>query len=333
MGGRFPSDWGVSAHPKADARTGELLFFNYGTDAPYLHYGVVDAEDRLAHYVDIPLPGPRLPHDMAFTENYAILNDCPLFWIPEALAHGKYVPRYHPDLPMRLGVLPRRGRPDQIVWFDADPTYVLHWTNAYEDGDEIVLEGFHQETPEPPDDGTGTLYRRLFRSLALDRMGTHLHRWRLNLRTGSLTEERLSESVTEFGMINPHHGGIRHRYTYAATGGAGLVPLRRARQTRRADRSRGALLVRRGRLRQRDGDGAPHRVRGRGRRLPDHDHHRHEPGPVRMPVFDARRPADGPLARIGLPERVSSGTHSTWAAGSDLPGWRDADRAGDVLNL
>ncbi len=50
-------------------------------------------------------------------------------------------------------------------------------------------------------------------------------------------------------------------------------------------------------------------------------------------VFDARRPADGPLARIGLPERVSSGTHSTWAAGSDLPGWRDADRAGDVLNL
>ena len=26
--------------------------------------------DDLVHYVDVPLPGPRLPHDMAFTENY-----------------------------------------------------------------------------------------------------------------------------------------------------------------------------------------------------------------------------------------------------------------------
>ncbi len=29
-------------------------------------------------------------------------------------------------------------------------------------------------------------------------------------------------------------------------------------------------------------------------------------------VFDAQRLADGPLARIRLPERISSGTHSTW---------------------
>ncbi|MEZ7237531.1 carotenoid oxygenase family protein [Rhodococcus sp. GXMU-t2271] len=331
--GRFPSDWGVSAHPKADARTGELLFFNYGTDAPYMHYGVVDAEDRLVHYVDVPLPGPRLPHDMAFTENYAILNDCPLFWIPEALACGKYVPRYHPDLPMRLGVIPRRGRADQITWFDADPTYVLHWTNAYEDGDEIVLEGFHQETPEPPDDGTGTIYRRLFRSLALDRMGTHLHRWRLNLRTGSLTEERVSESVTEFGMINPHHGGVRHRYTYAATGVPGWFLfdglVKHDVQTGAEEHysfgegvfgSETVMAPRTGSAGEDDGYLITITT--------DMNRDRSE-----CLVFDAQRPADGPLARIRLPERVSSGTHSTWAAGSDLPGWRDADRAGDVLNL
>ncbi len=68
--GRFPFDWGVSAHPKVDDRTGELLFFNYSKEAPYMHYGVVDEADDLVHYVDVPLPGPRLPHDMAFTENY-----------------------------------------------------------------------------------------------------------------------------------------------------------------------------------------------------------------------------------------------------------------------
>jgi carotenoid cleavage dioxygenase len=39
-------------------------------------------------------------------------------------------------------------------------------------------------------------------------------------------------------------------------------------------------------------------------------------------VFAAQRVSDGPIARIRLPERVSSGTHSTWAPGSSLPGWR-----------
>ncbi len=111
-GGAFPGG-GVSAHPKVDERTGELLFFNYGTEAPYLHYGVVDPADELVHYVDIPLPGPRLPHDMAFTENYAILNDCPLFWEPAVLAKGAHVARFHPELPTRLGVIPRRGAPER----------------------------------------------------------------------------------------------------------------------------------------------------------------------------------------------------------------------------
>lgn len=32
--GRFPTEWGVSAHPKVDSRTGELLFFNYSKRDP-----------------------------------------------------------------------------------------------------------------------------------------------------------------------------------------------------------------------------------------------------------------------------------------------------------
>ncbi|MGH3557697.1 MAG: carotenoid oxygenase family protein, partial [Mycobacterium sp.] len=50
--GRFPSDWGVSAHPKVDNKTGELLFFNYSKQDPYMRYGVVDQSNELAHYVD-----------------------------------------------------------------------------------------------------------------------------------------------------------------------------------------------------------------------------------------------------------------------------------------
>ena len=133
--------WGISAHTKVDEATGEMLFFNYSTQAPYMHYGVVDKERELVHYIPIELPGPRLPHDMAFTTNYAILNDLPLFWDAEALKNGAYAVRFH-RLPSRFAIVPRRGQPEDIVWFEAEPAYVLHWINAYEQGDEIILDGY-----------------------------------------------------------------------------------------------------------------------------------------------------------------------------------------------
>jgi len=119
-GGQFPGE-GVSAHPKVDEHTGELLFFNYSTVAPYMHYGVLDPDGSLAHYTPIELPGARLPHDMAFTEHYAVLNDCPMFWDPDLLARDVHAVRFYPDIPTRIGVVPRRdqrrhqvvrGRPD-----------------------------------------------------------------------------------------------------------------------------------------------------------------------------------------------------------------------------
>ncbi|AHH99740.1 carotenoid oxygenase family protein [Kutzneria albida] len=313
--GRFPADRGVSAHTKVDEHTGELLFFNYGTDEPYLHYGVVDQRDHLVHYVDVPLPGPRLPHDMAFTENYAILNDCPMFWEPELIAKGVYAPKYHPELPLRLGVIPRRGGSDQVRWFEAAPTYVLHWVNAYEQGNEIVLDGFFQGDPMPTEGGP-------FRFLALDRMRTRLHRWRLDLDTGRCREERLTDSITEFGMINPGHGGRPYRYTYAATGKPGWFLfdglVRHDLLTGSEQRyafgegvygSETAMAPRVGATGEDDGYLVTITT--------DMNQDRSE-----CLVFDARRVADGPVARVRLPERVSSGTHATWAPGASLPGWR-----------
>ena len=116
--GWVPLD-GISAHPKVDEHTGELLFFNYSKHAPYMHYGVVDSDNRLAHYIPIPLAGPRLPHDMAFTENYAILNDLPVFWDAELLKRNVHAVRKHDGLPSRFAIVPRRGQPEDIRWFSS----------------------------------------------------------------------------------------------------------------------------------------------------------------------------------------------------------------------
>ena len=67
--GTFSGD--MMAHPKVDEATGELMWFDYGPDIDYLRYGIIGAHGRQTHLTHIDIPGPRLPHDMAVTQNYS----------------------------------------------------------------------------------------------------------------------------------------------------------------------------------------------------------------------------------------------------------------------
>jgi carotenoid cleavage dioxygenase len=318
-GGRFPRE-GVSAHTKVDEATGELLFFNYGKEPPYMHYGVVSPEGELVHYVDVPLPGPRLPHDMAFTEHWAILNDCPLFWDPAALARGVHANRFFPELPTRFAILPRRG-PGEIRWFEAAPTFVLHWINAFEQGDEIVLDGFFQHDPAPALPAGASLHDRLFRFLDLHAFQARPHRWRFDLRSGRTREEPLSDRVMEFGMINARYGGRPHRYAYNMLGvpGAFLFGgiVKHDLATGREEvfefgpgiyGSETAMAPRLGGTEEDDGYLVSF--------VSDLPEDRSE-----CWIFHACALGDGPIARVALPERISSGTHACWAPAASLPGW------------
>jgi len=316
-GGTFPAE-GASAHPKLDEHTGELLFFNYSVEAPYMHYGVVDRDGRLVTYEDIPLPGPRLPHDMAFTENWSILPDLPLFWDPQSLADGHYSNRFHRDTPTRFALIPRHGTTADIRWFEADPTFVLHWTNAYEDGDEVVLDGFFQHNPTARGVERFTGPLKGFETLDMNVLEARSHRWRFNLVTGETTEEQLSDRCAEFPMINGRHAGRRYRYAYEAQCAQGLFAMD---AIIKHDMETGAEEV------VQFGEGvfvsetvmAP-RV---GSAAEDDGYLITFTSDMvnelsECVILDAANPTDEPVARIRLPERISSGTHSTWAPGADL---------------
>jgi carotenoid cleavage dioxygenase-like enzyme len=315
FGGRFPAE-GVSAHPKVDERTGEMLFFNYGLEAPYMHYGEVGPDGVLQHYRDVELPGPRLPHDMAFTENYAIVCDLPMFWHPELIDAGMYVPSFFPELPSRFGVIPRHGGAaagGPIQWFEADPTYVLHFVNAYEDGEEIVLDGYFQQSPSLRSQRGASFEENLYRYLDAHAFDARMHRWRFDLRSGRCTEERLGEHVREFGMINGAHAGLRHRFAYSAMPVEGWFGFR---GVARFDTETGqeqcfelpdgvyasetAMAPRVGSAAEDDGYLVTITMDLRN----DESH---------CVVLDAADLAAGPVARVRLPERVSSGTHACWA--------------------
>ena len=315
--GRFPKE-GVSAHPKLDEHTGELLFFNYSLEAPYMHYGIVSRDGEVSNYIDVPTASPRLPHDMAFTENYAILNDLPLYWDPQSLAEGHFSNRFHRDEPSRFAVIPRHGTTEDIRWFEAAPTFVLHWVNAYEDGDEIVLDGFFQHNPTARGVERATGHMKGFETLDMNVLEARAHRWRFNMVTGQTQEEPLSDTCCEFPMINGRHAGRKHRFSYNARCAHGLFAfdalIKHDIETGREETvefeegvfiSETVMAPREGSTEEDDGYLITF-TSDVNRDLSE------------CVIFDAQQPTAEPLAKIRLPERIASGTHSTWAPLGDL---------------
>lgn len=311
---------GISAHTKLDEATGELLFFNYSKHAPYMHYGVVGPDNQLKHYVPIPLDGPRLPHDMAFTKNFAILNDLPLYWNPELLReHNLHAVQFYPDQKSRFAIIPRYGTPDQIRWFEAEPTYVLHWLNAWEEGDEIILDGYFQEEPMPKSyEGAPAGLERMMAYLDQGLLKPKLHRWRFNLKTGETREERLDDRILEFGMFNQAYAGRPYRYAYSAVPEPGFFLFRGLVKHDLENGTSETIEFGPGRF----GSETPFAPRVNA--VDEDDGYLVsfiadlENDVSECVLIDAKNFAAGPVCRIRLPERICAGTHSTWAAGNAI---------------
>jgi len=149
-------------------------------------------------------------------------------------------------------------------------------------------------------------------------METRLHRWRLNRRTGTCTEERMRDGFTEFGIVNGRYVGREHRYVWSASGKPGWFLfdgfVRHDVQTGEDDV-----------LRLPDGVyGSEVGVAPKPGGSAEDDAYvvtfTTDPERERSEclVLDARRISDGPIARLRLPEQISSGTHAAWAPGSAL---------------
>lgn len=200
----------VMAHPKVDERTGELFWFDYGPTPPYMRYGVVGPKGTVDHVTDIDLPGPRLPHDMAITDQYAVLMDLPLFQDLEAARHGRHKLTFDRDTPARFGVLPRHGDGSTIRWFEASACYIYHVVNAYEQGDELILDVCRVKQPKPVSDRRS----KLAQMLEYLRLDAQLWRYRFDLRTGKTTEGPVDDANTEFPSIDDRLTGQPNRYAY-----------------------------------------------------------------------------------------------------------------------
>ncbi|GAC1633398.1 MAG: carotenoid oxygenase family protein [Nevskia sp.] len=316
--GRFPQPEGVSAHSKFDPATGELLFFNYGKQAPYLHCGTLAADGTLKDYRAVPLPGPRLPHDMAFTPRFMILNDLPLFWDADLLAKNLHAARLHAGLPSRFALVPRNGH-GAARWFEASPTYVLHWVNAWDDGDEVVLDGYRQREPMPPPlAGAPRRHAQMMAYLDLHSMRPQLWRWRFNLVTGTTREAALDDRVWEFGSFDRRCAGRAHRHVYNMLGEPGWFLFKGIEKFDTHSGAAESLEFGAGIF----GSETPFAPRDGGTAEDD--------GYLLSYVTDLNRNGSecwiiaaqdlgaGPIAKVRLPARIPSGTHACWASAEQL---------------
>lgn len=295
---------GFSAHPKVDPATGSLHTIAYHWALPHLQYIVVGADGNVTQVEPVEVDGGPMVHDCSITERWMVVYDLPVTFDLDAAMKGVNFPYgWNADRAARVGLVPLEGRGSDVRWFEVEPCYVFHPLNAYDDGDRVVLEvvrhpSMFDRNKLGPDEGAPLLWR-----------------WTIDLTTGRVTEQQLSDVPLEFPRVDERTVGRRHGIGWASEVG-------------RSDDENGFG----GRLVRVDGatgdtrvvDLGPGRTAGEWVMVPSSPGSAEDDGWLMSFVHDratdrtdlvvlsATDPEAGAVATVQLPARVPLGFHGNW---------------------
>ena len=300
----------MTAHPKVCPTTGELLAFSYfNFSQPYLNYIRIGADGVLKQLEGIELPQMVMMHDFNITENYVVFMDLPLALDLDLLATG--IPfRFKRESGARLGVMPRNGPSSDVRWFEIEPCYVFHQVNAWDKDGVVTLYVSRQNSAFGADSGDYSEVGRL-------------HRWTIDLKRGSVSEQPIDDRPADFGRVNDTMVGRESRFGYLmALDGEGNSeePLYGPRlykydlqtgdcaEHNLGEGTRGAepVFVPATNAKEEDAGWVLSLV------------HSETTGKSRLIIIDAQHFAAPPVATIELPFRVPYGAHGNWVADSQL---------------
>ncbi|KAL8867679.1 MAG: hypothetical protein Q9174_005506, partial [Haloplaca sp. 1 TL-2023] len=149
FGGSGPLGWfreWVTAHPKVDPNTKELILYHNTFIPPFVNYSIVPSSHTAAmsdepgqptRMLNRPVPGiasAKLMHDFGVSRAYTVIMDLPLSLDPVNLVKTRHVVDYNPKDPSRFGVFPRY-RPHDIQWFETNPCCIFHTANTWQTAD------------------------------------------------------------------------------------------------------------------------------------------------------------------------------------------------------
>ncbi|MBE2245152.1 MAG: carotenoid oxygenase family protein [Burkholderiaceae bacterium] len=313
----------MTAHPKIDPVTGEMIFFGYSTREPLgadmmLH--VADKDGRLLRSEHFMAPFASMVHDFVVTRSHVIFPIFPLTGSMERAMKGLPPYAWEPDKGTHIGILPRGGSVADLRWFQGDPCYVFHPMNAFDDADGGVVCDMAKYAVAP-------LFPRPDGSPTGDRSpAARLVRWRFDMRDGTQAgyrEQVLDDSACEFPRLDERFAMLPYRHGYLNTMPAG--------DAQRATDDRWGLShidLQSGQKRSwnpppGDACGEPVFV-PRGANAPEGDGWllsviwRQNENRSDLAVFDATDLGAGPVALVHLSHRVPAGFHGNWRPGGTL---------------
>jgi len=308
FGGRL--EGAMTAHPHTDPVTGELVFFGYSPVAPFLRFHVAAPDGTLVRSETIEVPFPCMMHDAIVTREHVVFLCCPATFRPENLATSEPI-RWEPALGTHLGVMPRDGSSDDVVWLQTDASYVFHVMNGWDEPGRVVADVCRfdrlpilERSDQALEEGTPA----------------RLTRWTLDLAGGTVKEERLDDRPCEFPRLDDRHACQPYRFGLAAGYAGGDRETGLFDRVVRYDHARGTRSERRlpGRLSEPvfvpNGESA-----GEGEGFVLALYARMDDGArAELAVLDAEQLDAGPLATVRLPHRIPHGFHANWLSGVTL---------------
>jgi carotenoid cleavage dioxygenase-like enzyme len=196
---------GLSAHPHVDPLTGEMLAVSY--DAARwrsVRFLVITPEGQVRRAVKIPVKHGPMIHDSAFTQRFAVVLDLPVtFSLTAAISGYSFPYRWNERHQARLGLLPREGEAEDIIWCPVDPCFIFHAVNAFDaPGGEVVLDV--------------VVHDRMFwqRTSGPDSQQCALERWVVDPVAARVERTVLDPAPQEFPRIDERLLGQPYRYAY-----------------------------------------------------------------------------------------------------------------------
>jgi carotenoid cleavage dioxygenase-like enzyme len=202
----------MTAHPKVDPNTGEMLFFGASPVPPHLVFHRVDKHGQLTHSEIIEGAGPSVMHDFVITKNYVIFFDTSVIFNPRTGLPFPYA--WDSKYPAKIGVLPRDRSKGAVKWISVDPYYTFHQNNAWEDSlGRIVVQGTHWD--QAAWEHTSKWINSVDGHGAWPGRGMHMAQWAIDPVQGTATVQVVDDLSADFPTINAALLTNANRYTYA----------------------------------------------------------------------------------------------------------------------
>ncbi len=131
----------MTAHPKIDPDTGEMVFFAYmasGAFSADVMVHKVNPQGILTESVRIDTPYSSMVHDFVITKNYIVIPVMPITGSLDRAMVGGPPFAWEPEKGVFLGILPRHGgTAENIRWVEMDISFAFHFMNAF-DKDGVI---------------------------------------------------------------------------------------------------------------------------------------------------------------------------------------------------